>query len=201
MKFDLLVGDRVGSADRGWSRVVVMKFPRDDRAVLPRAALDFNDAGRPEVGPGELLLARPDDLDRFSGRLGQARRLYGRVARVLAAVGGSGVWDENADALGGNVESLGQLFFDRERTLRSSPDGELLASPFGHRSARFEWRMRDVSDGVTRRELDVGPGARFAHRAGRLCSSVIAALPVLLQIVEELLIRRLRRNIPFAVDR
>ena len=153
---DLLVGDVVRRGDAGGAGVVVVELPRDERAVLARAASDLDEAGGAQVRPGELLLARPDDLDRLAGGLGQTRRFDRRVAGVLAAVGGAGVGDEDADVLARDAEGRGELLAHGEGALRAGPDRELVAVPFGDRGARLERRVRDVLDGVGLRELDVG---------------------------------------------
>ena len=79
MELDLLVRDGVRRGDGGGAGVVVVELPRRDRAVAARAALDVDDARGPEVGPRELLLARPDELDGLAGRL------RGRAASTAAS--------------------------------------------------------------------------------------------------------------------
>ena len=176
-----------------------MKLPGRDRAVAPRAGRDLDHAAGTEIRPGELLLPRPDDLDRLAGRLRQPRRLDGRVAGVLAAVGGAGVGDLDAHALGGNAESLRQLVAHGEGALRPGPDGQLVAVPFRDRRPRLERRVRDVLDRVGPRELDLR--GRHPLLDGALdLRRTLALLLVLLEILEELLVGRLRRHLPFRLD-
>ena len=100
MERGLLVGNVVGRSNRRTAGIVVVKFPGREHSVAPRAALDLDHAGRPEVGPGEFFLTRPDELHRLAGRPGQPGRLDGRLAGVLAAVAGAGVGHDHAHGLG-----------------------------------------------------------------------------------------------------
>src|SRR5437899_2236790 len=74
MKSDPLIRNVVQSADSRAAGVVIVKLPGRDRAVLANTAGHFNDSGRTEIGPSELFLAGPNDLDGFAGRLCQAGR-------------------------------------------------------------------------------------------------------------------------------
>ena len=76
-----------------------MKLPGRERPVSLRAAVDLDDARRPEVGPGEFFLAGPDQLDRLAGRAGEAGGLDGRFAGVLAAVARTRVGHDDADGV------------------------------------------------------------------------------------------------------
>src|SRR5437667_4003900 len=73
MKFALLVWNVVQRANTRAAGVVVVKFPLRNRAVIPDAAADLDHSRRAEVGPGEFLLARPDQLYRSARRSGQPR--------------------------------------------------------------------------------------------------------------------------------
>src|SRR5258708_29983631 len=122
MELDLLVGYLVGGVDRGRAGVVVVELPGQERSVGTRTAGHLYHARGTEVGPRELLFPCPDQLDRTAGRLGQARRLYGRLSGVLAAIAGAGVGDDHADLVEGQAERLRQLGLDAKGALRSRPD-------------------------------------------------------------------------------
>ena len=150
-----LVGHFVGRAKPGSAGVVVVKFPGCERAVAACAALDFDHAGRPEVGPGEFFLASPDQLDRPAGLAGDSRGLDGRFAGVLAAVAGAGVRHDDANRVVGESKRTGQLAAHAEGALGSGPDGELAVLPLRHRRAGLERSVGDVGDRVGLLEADV----------------------------------------------
>src|SRR5437762_11488787 len=81
MKFGLLVGNVVQRADARSAGVVVVKFPRRDRAVVADAAGDLDHPRRTKVRPGEFLLARPDELYWFLCSPGQTRGFHRRFTR------------------------------------------------------------------------------------------------------------------------
>src|SRR5262249_54378617 len=85
------------------SRVVVVKFPSRNRAVIPDAALDVYHAGRSKIRPGEFLLARPHKLDWLAGRASEPRRLNCALARVFATVTRTGVGNNDATFIFRNV--------------------------------------------------------------------------------------------------
>src|SRR5208282_5743436 len=85
---DELVGDRVGSGDTRAAGIVVVKLPGGEPTVLRYAALDLDHSRRTEIGPGEFLLARPEQAHRTICGAGQPRRLDSGFAGVLSAVGG-----------------------------------------------------------------------------------------------------------------
>src|SRR6266849_2936813 len=89
--------DIVGRVDARASGIVVMELPVGDLTVLAHSAGDFDDPGRAEVRPGELLRAGPDELDRLARGLGEAGRFDGGLAGVLAAVSGTGIGRDHAD--------------------------------------------------------------------------------------------------------
>ena len=71
-------GTSYGERNAGSPGVVVVKLPRGDacrRSFTPLADLDH--AGGTEVGPGELLLARPVELHRLAGGLREPRGFDG----------------------------------------------------------------------------------------------------------------------------
>jgi hypothetical protein len=67
MKLDQAVGNVIGDVDRRRTGVVVVAFPCSDGSLAKRSTLDFDDACRTEVRPGELLFTRPDYFDRLAG--------------------------------------------------------------------------------------------------------------------------------------
>src|SRR5581483_7697827 len=103
---NLLVWHVVGRADGGGTGVVVVIFPGGERAVLADAAGNLDDSRRPQVGPHEFLVARPDELDRFARGLGEPGGFDGTAAGVLAAVAGAGVGNDHAHAVLGEAEGV-----------------------------------------------------------------------------------------------
>ena len=125
------------------------------------ARLHGDDARGAEVGPGELLLARPDQRDRRPGAARQARGLDGGLAGVLAAVGRARVGHDHPHLLQRQPERLGQLAVDAEGPLGAGPDGQVIALPNGQRGARLQRRVGDVGDGIGR--VDRRCGGRAAR--------------------------------------
>src|SRR5207247_9804822 len=58
MKFSLLVWNVIQAANAGAAGVVVVQFPRGDGAVAADTPGDVDHSCRPQVRPGELLLAQ-----------------------------------------------------------------------------------------------------------------------------------------------
>ncbi len=181
------------------ARVVVVIFPRGEQTVLGSPGCHLDDTGRAEIGPGELLLARPHQLDRLARGLRQARGLHGRLAGVLAAVAGTHVGHDDAHAFGRDAERGREFRADAERALRPGPDGQLAVGPFGDGGARLHRRVGNVSDGVGR--LDLFGGRRQTVSYGTLdglarTEAAATRSRVLLQILEQLVAGRLRCGLP-----
>ena len=154
------------------------------------AALHVDDARRAEVGPGELLLARPHELHRPARGLGQPRRLHRALAGVLAAVARAGVGDDHPDLVFRHAEGLGQLAPHAERPLGARPDGEpaVASTPPRPRAARggrgrCRRRCSRLESGAPRRQPsadradDVRRAARRSRRAvRRACAGARRAL-------------------------
>src|SRR5262249_27651995 len=98
MKFDVLIRYIIRRFDAGHSRMVIVKFPSGELARVVDGRFDFDQAGWTEVGPSELFLACPDNLDRMTSGARQARCFERGAAGVLSTVGGAGVGDDNAHA-------------------------------------------------------------------------------------------------------
>ena len=183
-----------------------MELPGGERAVLAHAAGHVDDARRPEVGPGKLLLAGPDQLDRPARRLRQPGGLDRRLAGVLAAVAGAGVGHDHAHRVLRQAERLRQLAAHAERPLRAGPDRQLAVLPFGHRRARLERGVGDVGDRVASAST-CGRPRRGPLRSSRCCARAAKASAAsatfsgsLPQIVEQSLRSRwLRRGLPLAL--
>src|SRR5690348_9262141 len=109
MKFNLLIRNIVKRADGRAAGVVVVKLPCGDRPISAHASACFNDSRRAEVSPGEFLLARPDQLHRFTRSFGQSRSFNGRLTSVLASVAGAGVGHDDTNALFGNTKRLSKV--------------------------------------------------------------------------------------------
>src|SRR3954452_9414254 len=86
LTLDVLIRNVVRSTNRGCSRVVIVKLPGEDCAIVLYTGLHFDRAGRTEVSPGKFLFATPHDLDGLAGSLGQSRGFDGCIAGVLATV-------------------------------------------------------------------------------------------------------------------
>src|ERR1019366_6424393 len=76
----------IGCREAGVAGVVVVMLPGDEGAVVRDGGFEFHEAGGAEVGPGELLFARPDELHRLAGGLGETRGFDGSFAGLLASV-------------------------------------------------------------------------------------------------------------------
>src|SRR5262245_46186090 len=150
MGLDLLVRNGVRGSDRGPARVVVVELPRGEGPVFLDPRGHFDESGRAEIGPGELLLAGPGDLDRLPHGLGEPRGLDRGVHGVFAAVPGAHVRDDDADLVRGEAERPDYLVADPERALRPGPDGDLAVGPLGDGHTRFERAVGDVGDRVVR---------------------------------------------------
>ena len=134
----------------------------------------------------------------------QSRRFDRGFAGVLAAVTRARVRHQHADTFFWNAKSLGQFTPHAERPLRARPDRQVVARPLRQRSARFERRMGDVGDGVSLLQAMIGRSQRFLHRAclvaGRVPCRVLVLDHILLQIFEQLLVRRLRLGFPLRAN-
>src|ERR1700687_4197190 len=101
--------------------MVVVKFPRRERAVGGDAALHFDDSGGTKVGTGEFFVARPDDFHGTPARARQASSLQRGVAGVLSTIRGTGVRHDHANAAFGNMEYGSEVVADSKGALRSRP--------------------------------------------------------------------------------
>ncbi len=167
-----------------------MKFPGGDFAVGIDSARDIDHAGGAEVRPGELLFARPDQLDRLAGRRGQTGRFDGGFPGMLSAVPGTRIGNDHAHTAFGNAESLRQLTTHAKRALRAGPHGELVARPPGDGGARLERDVSDVGYGVRRFDRCAGNRQRLFHR-----------VRFALEVFEQLASRGLIGRFPFGANR
>src|ERR1017187_3747624 len=143
----------IGRREAGVAGVVVVMLPGDEGAVVRDGGLELHEAGGAEVGPGELLFAGPDELDRLASGLGETGGFDGSFAGVLASVARAHVGLDDADFARVNVEGGDEFVLDAERALRAGPDRELAGRvPLGDGGAGFERSVRDVLDGVGLRE-------------------------------------------------
>src|SRR5438309_7076321 len=124
MKFGALVGDDVRRIDTGCAGVIVVKFPRGERTVGRRGALNFDHACGAEISPCEFFLASPDDFYGMACGASETCGFQCSVTGVFAAVCGAGVWNNDANRAFWNAESGGEFVANGERTLRAGPNGE-----------------------------------------------------------------------------
>ena len=106
-------------------------------------------AGGPEIGPGELLFARPAHGKR-AGRppwpAGPLRSPLRPVCLPPKPPPVSGTITRTF--VGGHLQRAGQLAADAEGVLRARPDGQLVVVPFGHGRPRLHRRVLDIGDFV-----------------------------------------------------
>src|SRR5436309_9655978 len=114
MELHALIGNLVQRLDTGIAGAVVVKFPGGDYAIRIDAAGDVDHTRGAEVSPGELLFARPHQLDGLVGRGGETRRFEGRFPGMLSAVTRARIGNDHAHLAFGNAESLRQLAADTE---------------------------------------------------------------------------------------
>src|SRR5260370_16854891 len=110
-----------------------MKLPGRDDSIFIGAAANVDHAGGTEIGPGELLFARPDELHRFSSGFCQTSGYDAALAGVFTAIAGAGVGHDDAHAVLGNSEGFGKFTLDAERPLRARPYCQLAVVPFRRR--------------------------------------------------------------------
>jgi len=125
VKFDVLVRDGVWSSDSRGAGIVIVEFPGSECAVGRYAAFDFDYAGWTEIGPGELLFARPDNFHGLACGSREPCGFEGRIGRVFTAIGRAGIGHDHADVFFGEMEGFGEIVARGERALRSGPHGEL----------------------------------------------------------------------------
>ena len=181
-----------------------MELPGRQGAVLAGARLQVDHARGAEVGPGELLLAGPGHLHRLARRPGQAGRLDGRLAGMLAAVARAGVGHDHPDAVLGHAERLGQLAADPERPLRPGPDGRCPVVPLRHGGARLQRGMRDVGDRERHVDLHVRRGQPVLDRAGPpsgRAGGLLDRLGTLPEVGGQVAVGRMRGRLPLGADR
>src|SRR6266481_8074056 len=181
--------------------MVVVKFPRRERAVSCEAALHLDDASRTKIGPSEFFFASPYDFHGTPGRAGQASGLQRGVAGVLSAIRGTGVRHNHAHATFGNTEYGSQVVTDGKGPLRSRPNRKFPAGPFSNSGTRFERGVCDIGDGVRRVQTVRGGREAFLHGAFLMAISIVrTAGGLFLEISEEFLFRNLRDFFPLCAN-
>src|SRR6476661_68554 len=181
--------------------MIVVKFPRSECAVRCEAAPYLDDAGGTKIGPGKFFFARPNDFHRTLRRTGQAGGLQRGVAGVLSAVRGTSIWHDHPNAAFGNMEYGSEVIADSKGPLRSCPNRQLSAGPFGYCSARFERSVRDVGNGVSRVQTVRGTREAFFDRTLLLPMAVFGiAGSFFLEICKEFFRRNLRYFLPLRAN-
>src|SRR5579872_2050224 len=104
-----------------------MKLPGSERSIGTDTTGDLDQPGRTEIGPGKFFLAGPDEFNRLASRFGETRGFECCVAGVLAAVGRSGIWYDDAHLVFRQVKRLRQFRPNAKRTLCAGPDRERIA--------------------------------------------------------------------------
>src|SRR5712692_8688287 len=150
MIFRSLIRNDVGSLDPRGTGVEVVKFPGRQRAVAGDATLDFDDACRPEIRPGEFFLAGPNDFHWTTRGARQPSSLDRRVASVFPSIRGSRVRHNHAHVTFRQMKNSRKLIAVGERALRPSPHREFSIGPLSYSRARLQRSVRDVRNGVAR---------------------------------------------------
>src|SRR5205814_5102344 len=132
----------------GAARVPVVEQPRDDLPVAIDATLDLDHSRRTEVGPREFFRPRPHELHRPTYCAGEARGLDRDFASVLAAITGTHVRNDHADAIFRHAKGLGELAAYSPRALRPGPHRQRAVTPFGHRRTRLERHVRNIRNSI-----------------------------------------------------
>ena len=101
----LLLARAVRRLDRRRAGVDVDEVPARQHPLVVEARLGVDHRRGAEVGPGELLLARPAEADRLARGLGQPGRLDGALAGVLPAEAAAEIGDDHADLVVRAVET------------------------------------------------------------------------------------------------
>src|SRR6266850_636927 len=172
--------------------MVVVKFPCSERAVCGDTALDLDDASRTKIGPGEFFFTRPNNFHGMPSRAGQASGLQRGVAGVLSAIRGTGVRHDHANAAFGNMEYSGQVVADGKGPLRSRPNRQFSAGPFGNSGARFERGVCDVGNGVRRVQTMRGAREAVVHGPFLVAMAIFGTTGgFFLKIREEFFVRNL----------
>src|SRR6266851_4056910 len=181
--------------------MVVVKFPCSERAVGSEATLHLDDAGGTKIGPGEFFFARPNDFHGMTSRAGQASGFQRGVAGVLSAIRGTGVRHNHANAAFGNMEYSSEVVADSKGPLRSRPNRQFPAGPFGNSSTRFERGVRDISNGVGRVQTMRGAREAVVHGTFLIAmASFGTARGLFLEIREEFFVRNLRYFFPLRAN-
>src|ERR1700742_723357 len=96
-------------------------LPRHKSSIAPCTAADLNPASGPEVGPGKLFFACPNDSHRLTCSLCQTCRLHGTFARMLATITAPHVRHDYSNPGCRNTEGFRQFITHSEWSLRSGP--------------------------------------------------------------------------------
>src|ERR1035438_8610010 len=96
--------------------------PALELAVSAQRALDFDQAGRPVVGAGELLFAGPGDLNGLARHTSQTRRLDLALGAMLAAESSAGIDRDDVNLGLRQVQRFGNFRAHGERSLRAGAD-------------------------------------------------------------------------------
>ena len=123
---------------------------REHRALQPRGrppaavngGLVIHRRGAVVVVELDVVLARPDDLDRLAELLRQDRRLGAVVRLRLAAEAAAEQRDVAGDVLLVDAERLGHGLLHGLRILRRRPHRDLAVAELGHRRRRLHRRVR-----------------------------------------------------------
>src|SRR5262245_19454000 len=99
-------------------------LPGSERAVGVDAGFYVDHASGPEIGPGELLFAGPDEFHGTIGGVSDASGFESSVAGVLATISRTSVGDDDADRAVGKTKDSGEFIADAEGALRAGPNGK-----------------------------------------------------------------------------
>jgi hypothetical protein len=142
------------------------EVPGRERTFFIKARFNLDNAGRPEIGPRELFLARPAQGNGFAGGLREAGCFDTGFAAVLASKARAEIGNHDLHFVIRQMKGSRQLGTTPEGILAAGPNFEFAVGPFSHGRARFQGGVLDIGD-VVGLPKDV-------LRLGKLVSEIIS---------------------------
>src|ERR1700674_4601182 len=163
MSLNCLVLEGVKGGDACRTGIVIMKLPAGDLAILAHTTADFDDRSGTKVGPGKLLFARPNYLDRPLRGTRQSGSLDGGFACVLPTITGAGIRHQDTDSFFWHTDRRGEFRPYTKGTLCTGPYRQIVARPLRQRCPRFERSMCNVVSHVGLLQAMIGRRQRLVH--------------------------------------